>query len=70
MLKINTISSVGINSCSSHNGMGGHHRSHRSLWDSDFVPEGQNDRSQAIYCLETVQSGIRPVGNGVTLIPG
>ena len=26
----------------------------------DFVPEGQDERSQAIYCLEYVQSGIRP----------
>ena len=30
-------------------------------------PEGTNDRSQAIYCLEHVQSRIRPVGHG--LIP-
>jgi len=29
---------------------------------SDFVPEGLNDRSQAIYCLECVQTEIRPVG--------
>ena len=29
---------------------------------SDFVPEGLYDRSQAIYCLEPVQSRIRPVG--------
>jgi hypothetical protein len=28
----------------------------------DFVPEGLNDRSQAIYCLVSVQKGIRPVG--------
>jgi hypothetical protein len=28
---------------------------------SDLVPEGPNDRSQAIYCLEQVQSKIRPV---------
>jgi hypothetical protein len=30
-------------------------------------PGGSNDRSQAIYCLERVQSRIRPVGHG--LIP-
>jgi len=29
---------------------------------SDFVPKGLNDRSQAIYCLEQIQSRIRPVG--------
>ena len=33
-----------------------------SLARSDFVPEGLNDRSQAIYCLEPVQTGIRPIG--------
>jgi hypothetical protein len=27
-----------------------------------YVPEGPNDRSQAIYCLESDQNGIRPVG--------
>jgi hypothetical protein len=27
-----------------------------------FVLEGPDDRSQAIYCLESVQKGIRPVG--------
>jgi hypothetical protein len=32
-----------------------------------FVPEGPNDRSQAIYCLEQVQSKIRPVGHGLIL---
>jgi hypothetical protein len=30
-----------------------------------FVPEGLNDRSQAIYCLVTVQKGNRPVGHGM-----
>jgi hypothetical protein len=30
-------------------------------------PEGTNDSSQAIYCLEGVKSRIRPVGHG--LIP-
>jgi hypothetical protein len=30
-----------------------------------FVPEGLEDRSQAIYCLESVQKGIRPVGDGM-----
>jgi hypothetical protein len=30
-----------------------------------FVPEGLNDRSQAIYCLVSVQKGIRPVGHGM-----
>jgi hypothetical protein len=30
-----------------------------------YVPEGPNDRSQAIYCLESDQNGIRPVGCGV-----
>ncbi len=34
------------------------------------VPEGQNDRSQAIYCLEQVQPRIRPVGHGLILAPG
>jgi hypothetical protein len=33
-------------------------------------PEGTNDRSQAIYCLERVQSRIRPVGHGVIRTPG
>ncbi len=32
-----------------------------------FVPEGLNDGSQAIHCLEQVQLRIRPVGHG--LIP-
>jgi hypothetical protein len=26
------------------------------------IPEGLNDRSQAIYCLECVQDEVRPVG--------
>jgi len=30
-----------------------------------FVPEGLNDRSQAIYCLGFVKNGIRPIGYGV-----
>jgi hypothetical protein len=30
-----------------------------------FVPEGPDDGSQAIYCLEQVQSRIRPVGYGM-----
>jgi hypothetical protein len=30
-----------------------------------FVPEGLNDRSQAIYCLVSVQKGNRPVGHGM-----
>jgi hypothetical protein len=34
-----------------------------------FVP-GPNDRSQAIYCLEQVQSKIRPVGHGLILTRG
>jgi len=29
------------------------------------VPEGRNDRSQAIYCLECVTQRTRPVGNGM-----
>jgi hypothetical protein len=37
---------------------------------SAFVPaEGLNDRSQAIYCLEQVQSRIRLVGHGLILTP-
>ena len=36
----------------------------------DFVPEGLNDRSQAIYCLEQVLSRFRPVGHGLILAPG
>jgi hypothetical protein len=51
----------------------------RSL--SEPVPEGLSDRSQAIYCLEQVQSRIRPVlsaiarmateeGHGLILTPG
>ncbi len=31
-----------------------------------FVPEGLNDRTQAIYCLGSVRNEIRPVGYGVT----
>jgi hypothetical protein len=30
-----------------------------------FVPEGLNDRSQAIYCLGYVRDEARPVGYGV-----
>ena len=41
-------------------------REDASLRDlSNFVPEGLNDRSQAIYCLEPVQNRSRPVGCGV-----
>jgi hypothetical protein len=32
-------------------------------------PEGTNDGSQAIYCLERVQSRIRPVGHGMIPTP-
>jgi hypothetical protein len=32
-------------------------------------PEGTNDGSQAIYCLERDQSRIRPVGHGLILTP-
>jgi hypothetical protein len=32
---------------------------------SDFVPEGLNDSSQAIYCLVSVRKRNRPVGNGM-----
>src|ERR1700731_1344632 len=39
-------------------------------WDPDFVPEGLNDRSQAIYCLGKIQTGVRPVGNGMIGVPG
>jgi hypothetical protein len=35
-----------------------------------IVPQGLNDRSQAIYCLEQVQSRIRPVGHGLILAHG
>jgi hypothetical protein len=35
-----------------------------------FVPEGPNDRSQAIYCLEQVRLKIRPVGHGLILTHG
>ena len=33
-------------------------------------PVGTADRSQAIYCLEHVQSRIRPVGHGLILTHG
>jgi hypothetical protein len=33
-------------------------------------PEGINDGSQAIYCLEGVQPRIRPVGHGLIPSPG
>ena len=33
--------------------------------DICLVPEGRNDRSQAIYCLVSDEKGNRPVGNGV-----
>jgi len=33
--------------------------------NQESVPEGLNDRSQAIYCLEQVQLRIRPVGDGM-----
>src|ERR1700757_602481 len=33
------------------------------------VPEGLDDRSQAIHCLECVQPKNRPVGNGMTYFP-
>ena len=36
----------------------------------DLVPEGPNDRSQAIYCLEQVLSRFRPAGHGLILTPG
>jgi len=36
---------------------------------SVFVPEGLNDRSQAIYFLEHVQLRIRPVGHGLIPTP-
>ena len=43
---------------------------YRPLLDlSDFVPEGLDDRSQAIYCLEHVQLRIRPVGNALIPTP-
>src|SRR5260221_11691146 len=35
-----------------------------------LCPGGTNDSSQAIYCLEQVQSRIRPVGHGLILTPG
>jgi hypothetical protein len=37
---------------------------------SVFVPEGLDDRSQAIYCLECVEKESRPVGDGVILTFG
>jgi len=36
---------------------------------SDFVPEGLNDRSQAIYCLDCAHEAIRPVGYGLIAEP-
>jgi hypothetical protein len=39
-------------------------------WDPDFVPEGLNDRSQAIYCLGKIPIGVRPVGNGMIGVLG
>jgi hypothetical protein len=30
-----------------------------------LCPEGLNDRSQAIYCLVSVEDGNRPVGHGM-----
>jgi hypothetical protein len=45
-----------------------HARQHQ---DADVsVPEGPDDGSQAIYCLEQVQSRIRPVGHGLILTHG
>ena len=35
-----------------------------------FVPEGPNDRSQAIYCLEQVRLKIRAVGHSLILTHG
>jgi hypothetical protein len=35
-----------------------------------LCPRGTADRSQAIYCLEPVQSSIRPVGHGLILTHG
>jgi hypothetical protein len=32
---------------------------------SGFVPKGLYDRNQAIYCLERVGNGVRPVGHGL-----
>ena len=37
-----------------------HARQHKDA--GVFVPEGPDDRSQAIYCLESRSKGIRPVG--------
>jgi hypothetical protein len=43
----------------------------RQYKDADvFVPEGPDDGSQAIYCLEQVLSRFRPVGHGLILTPG
>jgi hypothetical protein len=38
-----------------------------NLWTGveSLVPEGRNDRSQAIYCLECATQRTRPVGNGM-----
>src|SRR5258707_14458547 len=38
---------------------------HRPVGVGGFVPEGQNDSSQAIYCLGQVQSRISPVRHGL-----
>jgi hypothetical protein len=35
-----------------------------------FVPEGPNDRSQVIYCLEQVRLKIRAVGHSLILTHG
>ena len=54
-----------------------HGRDARQQKEADvFVPEGPDDGSQAIYCLEQVQSRIRPGGYGMTgwreeaIVPG
>ena len=45
-------------------------KSYRTLRElSDFVPEGLDDRSQAIHCLEQDPIKIRPVGHGLILTP-
>jgi hypothetical protein len=36
----------------------------------DLVPDGPNEGSQAIYCLEHAQLRIRPVGHGLIPYPG
>jgi hypothetical protein len=35
----------------------------------DLVPEGPNEGSQAIYCLESVKGKSRPGGHGMTNTP-